>query len=197
MKKKIAAVLLATAVVVSATPMVSADAATKVSVAKSVTVKKGGVKTISLKNADKNTKAKWTTSNSKIVKITKKKAKKVTVKGVSVGKAVVTAKVGSKKLKCKVYVGATSLSVSNKKKTVEVGKSYTVKATMKNGKGDKVTYKSTKPSVLSVKKLKNNQAEITGVMVGEATVKATTKSGKTVKWKSLEYNNFYEYVTRI
>lgn len=129
MKKKIMAVAMAVAVATTATPVLSADAANKVTIAKNVYVKKGASKTITVKNAKKA--ATWKTSNKKVVSIKKTTAKKVTVKGVKVGTAVITATVGKQKVKCKVHVGATKLTVSNKKKNATVGTKFVVTANMK------------------------------------------------------------------
>lgn len=83
---------------------VSAASKTELS-KKSVTLTKGGTKTIRLKNAGK--KVVWKSSNKKVVKIVKKEGKyksKVTVRGLKKGKATITAKVGKKSYKCKVTV---------------------------------------------------------------------------------------------
>ena len=75
---------------------------------KTVSVKKGHSTTIKLKNARK--KVVWKSSNSKIVKVVKKKGKyrnTVTIKGLKKGKATITAKLGKKSYKCKVTVTYT------------------------------------------------------------------------------------------
>ncbi len=75
---------------------------------KAVTLKKGGSTTIRLKNATK--KVVWKSSNSKIVKVVKKKGKyhsTVTVKGLKKGKATITAKLGKKTYKCRITVKYT------------------------------------------------------------------------------------------
>lgn len=111
MRKALAAVLCA-AMVVTLVPSGSADAAKKPSVKKKVSVVVGKTAKIKVKNAAKNAKVTWKTSNKKVAKLGKKvvKGKKasVVVKGVKVGSAKVTAayKAGSKKAKlvCKVKV---------------------------------------------------------------------------------------------
>ena len=180
MKKKIMAVAMAVAVATTATPVLSADAANKVTIAKNVYVKKGASKTITVKNAKKA--ATWKTSNKKVVSIKKTTAKKVTVKGVKVGTAVITATVGKQKVKCKVHVGATKLTVSNKKKNATVGTKFVVTANMKNGTGDKVTFTSSKKAVATVKKTTAKKATVTAKKAGKTVLKATTKSGCVVKW---------------
>ena len=159
------AVAMAVAVATTATPVLSADAANKVTIAKNVYVKKGASKTITVKNAKKA--ATWKTSNKKVVSIKKTTAKKVTVKGVKVGTAVITATVGKQKVKCKVHVGATKLTVSNKKKNATVGTKFVVTANMKNGTGDKVTFTSSKKAVATVKKTTAKKATVTAKKAGK------------------------------
>jgi len=75
---------------------------------KTVSVKKGHSTTIKLKNARK--KVVWKSSNSKIVKIIKKKGKYrsvVVVKGLKKGTTYITAKYGKKSYRCKVKVTYT------------------------------------------------------------------------------------------
>ena len=58
--------------------------------------------TLTLKNATK--KFTWTTSNKNVAKLVSVKKNSVKIKGVKAGTATVTAKIGSKKLKCKITV---------------------------------------------------------------------------------------------
>lgn len=97
-------ILFAASAVTVVQPVQVEAAAPKLS-KKKASVKEG--KTITL--AVKNTKQKvtWKSSNSKVVKITKKigsKATKVTLKGLKKGNATITAKVGKKKLTAKITV---------------------------------------------------------------------------------------------
>lgn len=84
----------------------TASAAKKPKLSKSkLTITAGKTATLSVKNANK--KVKWSTSKKKVVKIGKAsgaKKDKVTLQAVKKGKAVITAKVGKKKLKCKITV---------------------------------------------------------------------------------------------
>ena len=113
--KRITAVMLALLMLLNLSPIGSANAAKKPSVKKKVTVKVGKTVKVKVKNAVKNAKVTWKTSNKKVAKLRKKvtKGKKanVIIKGVKKGKAKVTAtyKVGSKELKlvCKVTVKNT------------------------------------------------------------------------------------------
>ena len=77
---------------------------------KKVSVIAGGTVTLKVKKA--NNKVKWSTKNKKVVKITKTSGKKketATIQGVKKGSAVVVAKIGKTKLKCKVKVKANNI----------------------------------------------------------------------------------------
>lgn len=74
MRKALAAVLCA-AMVVALVPSGSADAAKKPSVKKKVSVAVGKTAKIKVKNAAKNAKVTWKTSNKKVVKLGKKVVK--------------------------------------------------------------------------------------------------------------------------
>lgn len=81
---------------------------------KKVTITAGKKKTIKVKNASKT--VKWSSNKKKVVTVKGSGKKKATgtLKGVSKGTATVTAKVGSKKLTCKVTVKkASSSSMQN------------------------------------------------------------------------------------
>lgn len=69
---------------------------------KKITIQAGKTAQLSVANAKKA--VKWSTSNKKIVKITQNNGSKITIKGLKKGKAKITAKVGSKKVVCKVTV---------------------------------------------------------------------------------------------
>lgn len=78
--------------------------------AKKVSISVGQTKTIKLKNGKK---AVWSIkSGKKVVSLSKKKKTSVVVKGKKAGKAVVLAKVGKKKLTCKVTVKAKKPAVT-------------------------------------------------------------------------------------
>ena len=121
--KKCAAIILAVAMVITAAPSNSAEAAKKPKLSKKkVSIKVGDTVKIKVKNAKKAAKVKWkATGKKKIVKLSKKvkKGKKasVNVTGVGTGKAKVKAiyKIGKKKkvLKCKVTVAASDAPIVN------------------------------------------------------------------------------------
>lgn len=106
-KKALACSLALTLVATATGPSDVALAAKKPSISKkSVTVTVGSSKKVTVKNAKKT--VKWSSSKKKVatVKASGKKKATATIKGIAQGTSVITAKVGSKKLTCKVKVKA-------------------------------------------------------------------------------------------
>ena len=107
--KKCAAIVLAAAMVITAAPTGSADAAKKPKLKKKASVEVGKTVKVKVKNAKKSAKVTWKIAKKqqKIAKIKKKVAKgkkaSATVLGVSEGTATLKAtyKLGSKKTKLK------------------------------------------------------------------------------------------------
>ena len=154
---------------------------TSVKVSKtSVTVNAGKTVTITAtvnpSNATNKT-VTWTTSNSSVAtvsngKITAKKA----------GTAKITAKtVNGKTATCTVTVKAvpTKVTLNNSTKNVNVGDSFTLKATVNpsNSVSD-VTWSTSDSSVATVK-----NGKVTGKKAGTATITVKTVNGKTAKCK--------------
>lgn len=112
--KRIAAVVMAAAMVFTVAPLVTPQAVTAEAAAKktvklskknlNITENKGYK--LSVKNTSKKAKIKWSSSDKKVVTVTASKNKKsATVNPVATtGSAIVTAKVGKKKYNCKVTV---------------------------------------------------------------------------------------------
>ncbi len=102
-------------VVIPSSPAAAKKKAVKLST-KRISIKVGQKKTIKVKNTKK--KAKWSVkSGKKNITLSKKKKKSVVVKGKKAGKAVVVAKIGKKKLSCKVTVTKKKkVSVTNEPK---------------------------------------------------------------------------------
>ncbi|MCI8956136.1 MAG: hypothetical protein HFG29_03980 [Eubacterium sp.] len=97
--KKILAIMLTLVLSIAMIPTTSVSAAKKVKLNKTkATIYVGKTVTLKLKN-NKN-KIKWSSSNKKVATVTKKGK----VKGKKIGKAIITAKVGKKKYKCKIIV---------------------------------------------------------------------------------------------
>lgn len=103
-KKLIACGLVATLALTANGPADTALAAKKLSMKKTATVTVGKTTTVKVKNANK--KVKWSTSKKKVATVIGSGKKNATakIKGISAGKATITAKVGKKKLSCKVTV---------------------------------------------------------------------------------------------
>lgn len=150
----------------------------KVTMNKSVyTMKKG--KSVQLK-ASKNKAAKkkkvvWTSSNKKVATVTSKGK----VKAKKNGKVTITAKLKGTKIKttCKIVVGTPVAKIKLDKKSVELeeGGKAKLKVTVspKKPTNKKVTYKSSKKSVVTV----NSKGEIKAVKAGEAKITVTAADG--------------------
>lgn len=133
---------------------------------------------------------KWSTSNKKVVSVTKKGV----VKGLKKGTATVTAKIGKKTYKCKVTVEAPKLSST--KKTVTAGTSFTLKL---NGTKRTVKWYTSNKKIATVKKgvvktLKAGTVNITAKVGGKkyvckVTVKAKAAPVATEKDKAAKQYN--------
>ncbi len=125
----------------------------------------------------------WTSSDKDIASVDSSG----TVKGNRVGTATitVTTKDGKKTAKCKITVkkyengniSVSSISLNKEKITIDTGKTYTLKPTIKpdNATIKDVIWSSNNTSVATV----NEKGVVTGIKAGNATITATTKdSGK-------------------
>lgn len=120
LSKRIIAVILAFLMIFNLSPISSSNAAKKPSLKKRVYVDVGRTVRIKVKNATKNAKVTWKTSNKSVAKfgkkVTKGKKASAVIKGVKKGKTRITAtyKAGSKKLKfvCKVTVRETTNNIT-------------------------------------------------------------------------------------
>ncbi|MDO4322787.1 MAG: Ig-like domain-containing protein [Lachnospiraceae bacterium] len=169
--------------------VITAEAATAGKVAlskKSVSLAVAGKTTVQLKNVGSKKKVTWSTSNKKVATVKKGSNGKVTITGKKAGTAKITAKYNGKKYSVKVTVKAPALS--KKSLSLNVGKSGTI--TLKNTvSSKKVTWKSSKTSVATVKAGKNGKVTITAKKAGTATITATYNKKKytcklTVKGKT-------------
>ena len=162
---------------------VSANAASPKLNKKKATVTVGKTVKLKVKNTGKT--VKWTSSNKKVATVKKSGKYGAVVTGKKAGKATITAKVGSKKLKCKVTVKKKSSSTSSgsivlSKASVSIpkGTSTTIKVT---GTTKSITsVSSSKTSVASVKKTGARTVKITGKKYGASTIKVKI-AGKTLK----------------
>lgn len=117
----------------------------------------------------------WSSSNKKIVSVTKKGV----VKGLKKGTATVTAKIGKKKYKCKVTVEAPKLSST--KKTVTAGTSFALKL---NGTKRTVKWYTSNKKIATVsskgvvKTLRAGSVKITAKLGGKSYVCRLTVKAK-------------------
>ncbi len=124
--------------------------------------------TLKIKNAGST--VSWSSSNSKIASVNKKG--KVTAKGK--GKATITAKVGSKKLKCAIKVETPKISSASA--TLNTGKT---KKLSLSGNTQKITWSSSNKSIATV----SSKGLVSAKKAGTATITAKLASGKTYKCK--------------
>jgi uncharacterized protein YjdB len=117
---------------------------------------------------------KWSSSDSKIVKVDQ--TGKITA--IKKGTATITVRTTSgKTATCKVTVNvpATKVTLNVTKKTLNKGKTYTLKATVTpKDSTDTLTWSSSNPKVVKVSK----KGKITAVKKGTATITVKTTSGK-------------------
>ena len=117
----------------------------------------------------------WSSSNKKIVSVTKKGV----IKGLKKGTATITAKIGKKKYKCKVTVEAPKLSST--KKTVTAGTSFALKL---NGTKRTVKWYTSNKKIATVsskgvvKTLKAGSVKITAKLGGKSYVCRLTVKAK-------------------
>ena len=126
---------------------------------KKVTITVGKTVKLKVKKNKAKKKVKWKSANKKIVKVTKKGK----IKGIKPGKTVVTAKVGKKKLKCKVKVVA-------KKQTTKPTVKPTVPATTK------APVQTTQAPVTTKAPVQTTQAPVTTKAPVQTTKVETTKA---------------------
>lgn len=122
--------------------------------------------------------ARWESSNSKVVKLTKVGKNKYKVAGVKSGTAYVSATIGKKAYKCKVVVKGKKVApkLSATKLTVNYNQIRTLKLT---GVSSKITWKVANPRILKLTRVSNGSVKLQGLKVGTTKVKATY--GKTTK----------------
>ena len=157
-------------------------AATKVTLSKtSITVNKGKTYTLkaTMSPSDTNDSLHWSSSNSKVAKVTTSGD----VAGVAKGSATITVKTGSgKTTACKVTVKVPSTKVSLSKTSISVnkGKTYTLKGAMSpSDSTDSLKWNSSNTKIAKV----SSSGIVTGVGKGSTTITVKTNSGKTATCK--------------
>ena len=154
------------------------DPATKVYLTPAMSIKKGSsVKlTASVFPKTATDKLTWSTSNKKVVTVTKSGK----IKGVKTGTATITVKTTSgKKATCKVTVvksnkKSAGIKLSAKKLTLKQNATKQLKATLDKNATDKVTWSSSNKKVATVDK----NGVVTAVKKGTVTITAKTSGGK-------------------
>lgn len=142
----------------------------------------GAGETFSLKSTIPNGSASgtitWTTSNKSIATVSSGK-----VTGIKAGTATITVKTyNGKTATCRVTVknAPTKVSLNFKSKTLSVGSSYTLKATLpSNTASNTLTWTSSNESVATV----NENGLVKGLKKGTATITVKTYNGKTATCK--------------
>ena len=126
-------------------------------------------KTVTLKatSNDKDAKATFTSSNTKVATVSSTGV----VKGVKAGTATITASYGNAKATCKVTVKASTIKFAKKTATVYTGKTATVKATLAGVSSVKYTSSNKKVATVNSK-----TGAVKGLKAGTVTITAT--SGK-------------------
>jgi uncharacterized protein YkwD len=155
--------LALTVIMVSATAVKAAPTTVKLS---NATVEIGKTYTMSATvNGKKTTKATWKSSNTALATITK--AGKITPK--KAGTTTLTATVSGKKATCKLTVKkAPTPKLNTTSGTLQVGKTYTLKATV-NNKAAKTTWKSSNTATATI----STAGKITAKKAGNVTLTAT------------------------
>lgn len=123
-------------------------------------------KTVTLKatSNDKDAKATFTSSNTKVATVSSTGV----VKGVKAGTATITASYGNAKATCKVTVKASTIKFAKKTATVYTGKTVTVKATATPSATIKYTSSNTKVATVNSK-----TGAVKGLKAGTVTITAT------------------------
>lgn len=134
---------------------------------KTAAVYTGKTVTLKVTSNDKDAKATFTSSNTKVATVSSTGV----VKGVKAGTATITASYGNAKATCKVTVKAPSVKFAKKTATVYKGKTATVKATLTGVSSVKYTSSNKKVATVNSK-----TGAVKGLKAGTVTITAT--SGK-------------------
>ena len=150
---------------------------------KTATVYTGKTVTLKATSNDKDAKATFTSSNTKVATVSSTGV----VKGVKAGTATITASYGNAKATCKVTVKAPSVKFAKKTATVYKGKTVTVKATATPSVTIKYTSSNTKVATVNSK-----TGAVKGLKAGTVTITATAGTLKatykvTVKAPSVKF----------
>lgn len=123
---------------------------------------------------------KWSVSKKKIVKLTNKKKRTVTVKGLKAGTVYVKAKAGKKIRKIKIVVKPkTKMRLESSKSIIGIGENCALKVKLgkSSGKINDATFSSSDTSVAIV----NKRGLVTGISPGTVTITAKYNKDKSKK----------------
>lgn len=173
--------------VLPGTAVAEAAAAARLS-AKSVSVEVGDTATVTLKNVSKSTKVTVKAAKSGYVSTTKKLEKNkdgsyscvITLTGKKKGSTKLTVKAAGKTYTCSVKVKAGTVKLSDTKKSIKKGESFTV--TLKNAGSKSAKWSVKSKSILKLTRKGRNKYQVTGKKAGTSYVYAKLK-GKTYKCK--------------
>ncbi len=177
---KLLAVVMVVALIITCYSPISAQAAAKPAISKTVSVLKGKKVELGIKNPIKNSTYKWKTGNKKVATVDSKGVVTGVKKGSTTIYCTVTAKKTSLYLTCKVTViePATKIVINNKVTKVNAGQVYDLNRTLTPASSnDPTTWKSSDTSVVKFGKW----GKFTALKEGTVTVTATTLSGKSNK----------------
>lgn len=152
--------------------------------ASSATLYLKGTKTLTATYDQKKVTPTWKTSNSAVVSVSS--SGKLTAK--KAGTATITATYKKQKAVCSVTVKNPSIKLNKTSLSVEEGKSYTLKATVR-GTSKTVTWSTSNSSIATVSK-----GKVIGKKAGTVTIKATANGVSTtckVKIKLPDYASLY------
>lgn len=157
--------------------VITAEAASKkVSLSKKkLSLAIAGKTTVQLRNINAKRKITWSSSNKKIASVKKQADGKAVVTGNKAGKAVITAKYAGNKYQ--IHVTVKSPVLSKKSLTITAGKKTVIELKNKAA-SKKITWKSSKSSVASVKAGSKGKATITARKKGTAKITALYRGKK-------------------
>ena len=161
-------------------PTMNAEAATKKAEMSKSSVTLILNKTCTLTVNNTKGKATWSTSDNRIVTVSKTGDRSARIAGKKTGTATITAKIGSKKYTCKVKVEDPKLSATSKTLNTKDAKTAAIQLN-RTSQGNSVKWSTSDSKVVSIKASKN-KVTMTAKKAGNATVSATV-GGKTFSCK--------------
>lgn len=144
---------------------------------KSITLTAGKKYTVQLKNIVSSKKISWVSKKKSIATVKKGSKGKATITAKKKGKVYIYAKYNGKNYRVTVNVKAPAPKLNKSSVTLSI-KGKTTLSLSNAVKGKKTTWKSSKSSVVSVKKNSTNKVTLTAKKAGKATIYATHNGKK-------------------